>query len=250
MKKLLLFVCIVSFTSNVWAQKTTTETKETTTPKKIDLSNRTADHFMIQYGKDNWSGTPDSINVLGSSRHFNFYLMVDKPFRNNPKFSVAYGVGLSSSNIFFDKNYVDIKANATTLPFRRSYSGNDSSAFSKFKLTTIFLEAPIEWRYYSNPENPSKSWKAALGVKVGTLLKSFTKGKNLQNKAGGSIYGDKFIEKESNKRFFNGTRIAASARVGYGIIGLQFSYQITQVFKEGFGPEVRPYSIGLTISGL
>jgi hypothetical protein len=105
-------------------------------------------------------------------------------------------------------------------------------------------------RYYSNPENPSKSWKAALGVKVGTLLKSFTKGKNLQNKAGGSIYGDKFIEKESNKKFFNGTRIAASARVGYGIIGLQFSYQITQVFKEGFDPEVRPYSIGLTISGL
>jgi hypothetical protein len=64
MKKLLLFVCIVSFTSNVWAQKTTTETKETTTPKKIDLSNRTADHFMIQYGADRWSGTPDSINVL------------------------------------------------------------------------------------------------------------------------------------------------------------------------------------------
>ena len=100
MKKLLLIVCIVSFTSNVWAQKTTTEKKETTTaPKKIDLSKRTADHFMIQYGKDNWSGTPDSINVLGKSRHFNFYLMVDKPFRNSPNFSVAYGVGLSLIHI-------------------------------------------------------------------------------------------------------------------------------------------------------
>ncbi|MCU0321363.1 MAG: PorT family protein [Chitinophagaceae bacterium] len=250
MKKLLLIVLAVGLSSSLWAQKTTSEKKETKTTKKIDLSNRAADHFMIQYGKDNWSGTPDSIRTLGKSRHFNFYLMLDKPFQNNPNFSVAYGVGLSSSNIFFDKNYVDIKANSSRLPFRRSYAGNDSSSFSKFKLTTIFLEAPIELRYYSNPENPAKSWKGAIGVKIGTLLKSFTKGKDLQNKNGGSIYGNKFIEKQSEKRFFNGTRLAASARVGYGVFGLQFSYQITQVFKEGFGPEVRPYSIGLTLSGL
>lgn len=245
MKHFLLLLTAATLTTGLFAQ-TSTDVK---TPKKIDLSNRAADHFMIQYGADRWIGTPDSIRVKGG-RHFNMYLMLDKPFQNNPKFSVAYGVGISSSNIFFDKNYVDIKSTSTTLPFRRSYPGTDSSAFSKFKLTTIFLEAPVELRYYANAANPNKSWKAAVGVKVGTLLKSFTKGKDLQNKAGQTVYGNKFIEKEVNKKFFNTTRLALSARVGYGVFGLQFSYQITQVMKEGFGPEVRPYSIGLTLSGL
>jgi hypothetical protein len=245
MKQFLLLLIAATVTTSLFAQIT----GEVKTPKKIDLSNRASDHFMIQYGADRWIGIPDSIKVKGG-RHFNLYLMLDKPFQNSPKFSVAYGVGVSSSNIYFDKNYVDIKSTSTTLPFRRSYSGTDSASFSKFKLTTIFLEAPVELRFYANPANPNKSWKGALGIKIGTLLKSFTKGKDLQNKAGQTLYGNKFIEKEINKKFFNTTRFALSARVGYGIFGLQFSYQITQVLKEGFGPEVRPYSIGLTLSGL
>ncbi len=247
MKKstLLLFILAAVFTANA---QTTPETKKTT--KKIDLSNRAADHFMIQYGMDSWTGTPDSIRTKGFSRHFNFYFMLDKPFKGNPKFSVAYGVGIGSNNIFFDKQYVDIKANSSRLPFRNSFPGTDSAYFKKFKLTSIFLEAPIELRYYSNPENPNKSWKAAIGVKVGTLIKAYTKGKDLQNKAGQSLYGSSYIEKESNKKFFNSTKLAVTARVGFGAFSLDAGYQITQVIKQGFGPEVRPFSIGLTISGL
>ncbi len=247
MKQLLLSVFTISMFISANAQTTKTTEKP---PVKIDLSNRASDHFMIQYGKDSWGSTPDSIRTKSSSRHFNFYFMLDKPFKNNPKFSVAYGAGISSSNIFFDKNYVNIKSNSSKLPFSRSVSGTDSSSFDKFKLTTIFLEAPVELRYYSNPEHPGSSWKFAIGAKVGTLLSAYTKGKDLQNKNGQSLYGNKYIAKESSKKYFNTTRLALSARAGYGAFGLQFSYQLTQVIKEGFGAEVRPYSIGLTISGL
>lgn len=244
MKKIFILTLTVLAISNcVFAQS---EKKK----KKYDLSNRAADHFMIQYGFDRWTGTPDSIRVKSNSRHFNFYFMLDKPFQNSPKFSVAYGVGISSSNIFFDKNYVNLKSNSPLLPFSRSYSGNDSSYFNKFKLTTIFVEAPIELRYYANPENPNKSWKAALGVKVGTILKGYTKGKDLQNKTGQSIYGSRFIEKEVERKYLNGTRFAAHARLGYGNFGINFSYQINQVIKEGLGPEIRPFSLGITLSGL
>ena len=247
MKKIFLLLLILS---TVIASNAQTEKETAKPPKKFDLSKRTADHFMIQYGLDNWLGKPDSIVTKGFSRHFNVYVMLDKPFKNNPKFSVGVGVGISSSNMFFDKRYINVKSTSTLLPFNRSYSGTDSSYFNKFKLVTVFLEAPIELRYYANPENPNASWKGAIGIKVGTLLKAYTKGKDLANKAGQSIYGNKYIQKESEKRFFNSTRLALSARVGYGIFGLHFSYQITEVIKEGLGPEVRPLSIGLTISGL
>ena len=131
------------------------------------------------------------------------------------------------------------------MPFRRVDSINH---FKKFKLTTIFLEAPVELRYNSDPENANSSFKAALGVKIGTLLKAYTKGKTLQDKNGNTI--NDFIAKESSKRFFNSTRLAATARVGLGIFSLYGSYQITGVLKDIAGPDIKPYSIGLTISGL
>src|SRR5437868_6276690 len=86
--------------------------------KKIDLSNRSNDHFMVQYGFDNWAGTNDSTKPSGFSRFFNAYIMLDKPFKTNPHMSVGLGVGVGSSNIFFNKRFVDVKATSPTLPFR------------------------------------------------------------------------------------------------------------------------------------
>jgi hypothetical protein len=132
------------------------------------------------------------------------------------------------------------------LPFTNVDSANH---FKKFKLTTIFAEAPIELRYSSNPESSNNSVKVALGVKVGALIKAFTKGKTLQDKNGNTI--NSYILKENDKKFFNSTRLAATARIGYGIFGIYGAYQITGFLKDGAGPtEIRPYSIGIYLSGL
>lgn len=261
MKKLAVLIVAIVTVAAVQAQKSKKDSvkapkaEKYVAPKKdwskVNLGNRSADHFMLQYGADFWSGTPDSVRLgNGFSRHLNLYVMIDKPFKTNKKFSVGLGVGIGSSNMFFDKQYVDVKSTATRLPFRPGLPGTDSANFDKFKLTAIYAEIPVEIRYYSNPENTNKSWKAALGVKVGTLLKSFTKGKNLETKNGGSIYGPTYINKESNKRYLNGTKLAVSARIGYGIVSLHGEYNILGVFKENLGPSVNNYQIGISIGGL
>ena len=214
---------------------------------KIDLSSRASDHLMIQYGSDAWTSRPDSIRTGGFSRHFNVYFMFDKPFKTNPKYSVAYGIGIGSSNIFFNNTRVDLKSNTARLPFTNVDSADH---FSKYKVVNIYAEIPVELRYFSDPENPGKSWKAALGVKVGSLLKTYTKGKNLVNKSGASLYGPSYIVKESNKRFFNGTMLAVTGRVGYGFLSLDLGYQFNGVLKDGVGPSMNKFSVGLTISGL
>lgn len=213
--------------------------------KKIDLTNRSNDHFMLQFGADTWTGTNDSVAPKGFSRFFNAYIMIDKPFKTNPKFSVALGLGIGSSNMFFKNTYVDVKAKSVTLPFKHV---DTVDHFKKFKLTTIFLELPVELRFSGNPEQSNKSFKFALGAKVGTLLKAYTKGKDLEDRNGNLV--NNYIEKQSSKRFFNSTRLAATARIGYGIFSLYGSYQITNVLKDGAGPDVKPYSIGIAISGL
>ena len=244
MKKIfLLFTVLVGL--GAAAQTTDNKKKDWS---KIDLSGRPKDHFMIQYGADSWTGRPDSVRTgNGFSRHFNFYVMFDKPFKNNKKLSLAYGAGIGSSNIFFDNVNVNINSNAGRLPFTFADSLNH---FDKFKVTNIFLEIPVELRNYSNPENPAKSWKFAIGAKIGTLLRTHTKGKNLVDKNGQTVYGNSFVQKEVTKKYFNGTPIALTGRIGYGIIGLQGSYQFTSVLKEGVGPSMNRFTIGISISGL
>lgn len=215
---------------------------------KVDLSHRTADHFMIQYGYDGWIGVPDTIRTKGFGRHFNLYFMLDKPFKTDKRFSWGLGVGFGSSNIFFDKQKVDLTSTGATLAFPDQSNG--SSYFKKFKLTTIFLEIPAEVRYYSNPENTDKSWKFAAGVKLGVLAKAYTKGKDFVNSNGQTVYGSSYVEKESNSRYLNSFKVASTVRFGYGIVSLHGDFQISQVIKAGAGPGLNPFSIGLTISGL
>jgi hypothetical protein len=88
----------------------------------------------------------------------------------------------------------------------------------------------------------------AIGAKIGTLLNVHTKGKNLLNKSGGTV--NSYIAKENSKRYFNGNRLCVTGRIGYGSFSLFGSYQVNSFIKEGAGPDIKPYSIGLTISGL
>jgi len=217
---------------------------------KIDLTGRAADHLVFQFGTDMWTGKPDSVNTgNGFSRHFNIYFMYDRPFKSDPHYSVAFGAGIGTSNIFFDdRTLVDVKSTANSLPFRKLDSL--SSYFSKNKLTTLYIQVPVELRYYTNPETPLRSWKYAGGLKIGSLLKSYTKSKNYVNGAGNSVYGKSYIEKRSANRFISGTSIEVTGRVGYGMVSLDCGYMISGVLRDGFGPVINKFSAGITISGL
>ncbi len=212
---------------------------------KILLGNRPNDHLMVQFAYDNWAGRPDTIRTKGFSRSFNIYFMFDFPFKTDPHFSVGVGLGFSSSNIFFDKQKVLVTALSQTLAFP-DVSGTDH--FKKYKLVSTYLDLPIELRYAFHPENTNKSWKIAAGAKVGLLLSTYTKGKTLQNNAGQTI--NSYIEKESSKRYFNGTRIAGTLRISKGVFGIFGQYQLTPFIKNGSGPTINPYEIGITLSGL
>lgn len=212
---------------------------------KVKLTGRANDHFMFQFGYDGWANKPDSIATTGIGRHLNIYFMLDFPFKVDPRFSVGLGVGIGSSNIFLDKQEVKIAGTTPEVEFRNVA---DTNHFKKYKLANTWAEVPVELRWVANPENSNKSWKVAIGAKIGTMLNAHTKGKNLENKSGGSI--NNYTMKESSKRYFNTTRLSGTMRFGYGNFTLHGAYQITTLFKDNQGPQVRPFSIGLTLSGL
>jgi Outer membrane protein beta-barrel domain len=218
-----------------------------TAPKKkqvIDLSGRPNDHLMFQFGMAGWGGKPDSINTKGFNKSVNFYLMLDFPVKTNPKLSIGFGAGFGTDHIYFDKMYLGIKDGTSTLTIE---DRSDSVYFKRYKLAVAWLEAPIELRYTKNPLNSNKSFKVAIGVKVGTLFNAHTRGNDFIDITNNT---NPYTQKEASKRFFNKNRLAVTGRVGLGVFSLFGSYQVTQLFKENLAPKINPWSVGLQISGL
>jgi len=205
------------------------------------LNKRASDHFMIQYGFASLAGKPDSIATKGFSRSFNMYLMYDFPSKTNKHLSVAVGPGIGTDNFFFSKTSIDINDRKNAI-FRK----DSTTSYKKYKLATAYLELPVELRYNTNAENSSKGWKFALGAKLGMNIDAHTKAKVTldPNKEGN------YTMKVKNTFLFNGTRLALTGRVGIGAFSLFGTYSFSGMFRESYGPSMRPYSIGLCLSGL
>ncbi len=252
MMKLALAIVALGFATALTAQTDSTARTTKMDNKQLlqELSNRSSDHFLIQYGLDGWANKTDSTPTKGFSRHFNMYIMTDKPFKTNPHYSLAFGVGIGSSNIFLDNTTADVagKTNSNRLTFKDVRA---APRYKKYKLVNVWAEIPIELRYLTDPLTPNKSWKFVIGGKVGTMINAHTKGKTPTDASGNTLAGqDKTIEKVNNRKFFNGTRLAGTVRVGYGVISLYGAYQVNSLVKEGLGPQLHPYSIGICLGGL
>ena len=220
----LLVIGFMAFTNATFAQSTTTSEKPA------------SDFLMIQLGIDGWAGKPDSIHTTGVGKGLNVYLCKNYPLKNS-KLSFAAGIGIGSSSIYLDNQEVRF-SDTSFVKF-----ADETKNYSKYKLTTAYFEAPFELRYFDNNVNKNKGFKAAIGLRIGTLLQAHTKGVY-------SSSGSKTADKVVSKRFLDTWRFAATARVGYGNFSLFVAYNLNTLFKAGSGPDITPYSIGLCISGL
>lgn len=220
---------------------------------KIDLTKRPADHFMFELGYDNWANKPDSANIQGFNHSLNFYFMMDYPFQTDKRLSIGVGIGLGSGQIYFNKSYPQIAAyGSPTLSFATSPSGNGTAAgadhYKRFKLVTNYLEIPVELRFSLDPEHMDKSWKFALGTKIGYLITAYTKSVDPENVAGNVLAH--VVEKESSKQFFSSFKFEPTVRISKGIFGIFGQFQVNSQTNSTSGSSVLPFAAGVVISGL
>lgn len=197
------------------------------------------DYVMLQIGYNGWANAPDSIKIGGLGRTFNGYICYDFPIAKS-NFSFAVGAGVSVNNIYLKDQVINLQDTNAFIFFLPE----TTTDFKKYKLTTTYLEAPFELRFFGNKENRNKGFKAAIGLKVGALISSHTKGKYTLN-------SKPIIEKVSTKRFLETVRYAPSIRLGYGNFSIYGQYGINNLFRVNNGPEnIRPFQIGICLSGL
>jgi hypothetical protein len=226
----------ILFASNVFAQKIDLLPK-----KKTSISKPSRDYLMVQLTYDNWSNKPDTIKTTGLGRGLNIYLCYDWPI-NNTNFSFATGIGIGSSNIFLKQQTIRLE-DTGAIASQATFMNDSLVGYKKYKLATAYLEAPFELRYFSNKENRNTGFKAAIGLRIGTLLNAHTKGVY-------TVDGNKVADKVDTKRYLEKWRFAATLRVGYGNFSLLGTFNLNSLFKATNGPQVTPYSVGICISGL
>jgi hypothetical protein len=207
---------------------------------------KSQDHIMVELGYDNWVGSTDSMNISGFNHSENVYFMYAWPFKSDGRLSLAAGVGLGSSNIYFAHQEVMVAAYYNqTLAFPDE---EGSPHYKKYKLTTTYLEFPVELRFALDPEHMDHSWKFAVGTKIGLMLSAYTKGKTLEDPTGRTL--GNYTLKNSSKQFFSTAEFTPTIRISKGIIGFFAQIHANPLIKPVAGPSVFPISGGIVISGL
>ena len=113
------------------------------------------------------------------------------------------------------------------------------------KLAANYLDLPVELRFNSKKNDHRRSFKVALGGKIGVLISSKTK---IKYKEEGTTI------KLQNKQDFNLNkfRYGVQGRVGFGGFSLFLYYGISELFENNKGPQGTPVTtlnFGISIAG-
>ncbi len=205
--------------------------------KKTIVEKPSRDFVMFQLNYEAWM-KPDSVKTSGIGRGVNVYLCYDFPIKKS-NFSFAAGIGIGTANIYLDNQKINVTRDTGLYSDQATFEAD--TKYKRYKLTTAYLEAPFELRFFGNKENRNKGFKMAAGLRVGTLVGAHTKGK---------YDGIKISDKVNTKRYLETWRFAATARIGWGNFSIMGTYNLTNLYKENTGPEITPYSLGICLTGL
>jgi len=117
--------------------------------------------------------------------------------------------------------------------------------YYKNKISTSYLEVPLEFRFRTMPDIKKRNFKVTLGAKFGYLLSSYMKysGEDFRNHSSKNV---KF--KEYRLSNILPYRYSAFLRIGYGKINFIVNYTFVPLFEKNKGPDCIPLSYGLSFT--
>jgi len=213
------------------------------------------DHFITKRFRGHWAGFEwginnflDNANTL--SRETDAWFMDLNTGRswainiNFAQYSLGFGtshvglltgLGLEFSNYFFDNDNTIHELNDFIIA--DSLDGN----VSKSKLTTTYLRVPLILEVQFPNTIRAKRVFLSAGIVAGLKLGSHTK----------VVYkddGGKNKDKNRDDFNINPFRYGLTARLGFGNVSLFGDYYFTPLFVDEKGPELHPFSVGLSFN--
>ena len=253
MKKLTLSIFSLLITFSLFAsggdEKDKTGNERTDSPKNILSTSSTTQSgaspdfpgsLVIEFGFNFLSDNPDQMELgFFGSKAFNVYYMYEFRLGNSAfSFNPGFGVGLEKYS--FDNDVtLGLGENGTVMsPLPEDWD------VKKTKLAANYFDIPLELRFHLNKDNFRKSFKIGIGGKAGVLFDAHTKVKY-------ELDGDTKIIKDKESFDLSRFRYGVQGRIGIGGFNLFYYQELSELFKDGKGPEATtasPFKIGLSLA--
>lgn len=217
-----VFVMLVSFLSSAIAQE----------GEKKEARNKHQDHMLIDFGYETFTSRANFTNYQWYNNGLNIQLFYDKLFGQSG-FSGAIGIGFSTQSYYSDSQ---IRRDTTATNLYSNWLRTDKT-YDHNKVSTSWVEVPIELRYRSKLDDWGYRWKFSVGAKLGYLFDTH----------------DKLVDKDNIKYktyYFpdvNNVRFGVVGRAGYGKINFTTFFSLTEFFIPGRGPEMKQVSIAISL---
>jgi len=151
--------------------------------------------------------------------------------------TIATGLGVDF-NMYSFKNNTTLRSNNDSL-----WAVTDTVVnFQKNKLKTVQLKLPLMLGFSTNKDS-DKSFHLAAGIVLGYKLGSKTKQLFKQD-------GEKHKPKVKGDFHIAPFNYNATVRMGYGNFKVYANYALSPLFDKGKGPELYPFSVGITLSDI
>lgn len=202
------------------------------------------DRLILELNYTGLANPTQALETKWFSRGANIYFTYDFPIGDSKHFSFAPGIGFSFHNAYTNSAVVTEEVGEVA---RYTYFKpiSDEINFSKNKFNTNFIEVPLELRFHTNPDNNGRSFKVGLGFRGGRIISSKTKYRGDQITNGVvEVVKIKTLEIPNTYKY----RYGPSLRIGYGEISFVAFYSMSGIFDENFGPDIRPFSIGISFN--
>jgi len=160
-------------------------------------------------------------------------------------FAFSPGLGFGFDKYDFTESVTLINPTGDSVSIQDLITSRPTVDINKSKLSTNYLDIPIELRWHSNPNNFRRSFYIAAGGKIGLLISNTTKLKYKED-------GVKVIEKEKRDLDLNKLRYGIIGRLGYRGFSLFYYHNLSTLFQKNKGPQQTApvgISFGLTIRG-
>ena len=199
---------------------------------KEEPRNKHQDHMLIDFGYETFTSRPNFTNFQWYNNGLNIQIFHDQLFGQSG-FSGAIGVGFSTQSYYSDSQ-IRRDTNAPNL-----YSNwlRASEPYNRNKVSTSWVEVPLEFRYRSKVDDWGYRWKFSVGAKVGFLIDTH----------------DKLVNKDQVKfktYYFpdmNNVRFGLVGRAGYGKVNFTTFFSLTEFFVPGRGPEMKQVSVAISL---
>ncbi len=150
------------------------------------------------------------------------------------------GLGLDFVNYRFADN---VRLSPDSLSYTFAYQDKTpGTSYKKSKLVVSYLVLPLFLEYQTNNKDNLRSFHIAAGMEFGLRIGSHTK--VMYNN------GQDQRDKERDNYNLNPFKYDATVRIGWAKLNLYGTYAMNELFKTDKGPQLYPFSIGVSFTNL